>query len=94
MTKINKQTTQVAKGPQLKLKHACKKKLVELGLHSEEEEGATSTATATATGKGNIKKLNTGGGDASGANSPARCCICWENEVEVRDSVLTVGGRY
>lgn len=66
----------VAKGPQLKIKHACTKKLEQLGYP------VASLEDNKKDGKGNKRKGDTGGdgeGDAEGL-----CSVCWSEEVEVR----------
>lgn len=70
----------MAKGPQLKIKHACTKKLEQLGYP------VASLEDNKKDGKGNKRKGDLGGdgeGDAEGL-----CSVCWSNEVEVRGVVL------
>ncbi|CAM9229757.1 unnamed protein product [Laminaria digitata] len=61
----------VAKGPQLKIQHACKTKLEELGI-----------SVVSLGGKGNKRKGEDDDDDDKGDNE-GKCIVCWHNEVQI-----------
>ncbi|CAN0546075.1 unnamed protein product [Ectocarpus sp. 12 AP-2014] len=64
----NDASTRVARGPQLKIKHYCKRKMKELGVEIElgKEEAV------------DCKKRAGHEGDSEG-----KCHVCWEKEIQI-----------
>lgn len=81
LTNCSRLREQIPKGPQLKIQHQCKKRLAGMKLEAAKRRK-----------RGHEESPAGDDSDPEGGDTGGKCCICWEEEVQVtaREGDLSV----